>query len=137
MKLKHHLFLLILTMFISGGCAAITGNTRLDPDNIVIRNGSGKNLRVVTLRAVTKAKSEGIRYGSISPVPQGANQAVTRPTTRPPLPDTMVMEWLDERERGYSRQINLKGFLEQEKTNEAKTLVFKILPSGEVSLMLE
>ncbi len=133
----YYLYVFILAAFLAGACSVTSNNSSWEPDDIVIRNNSGRNLQVVSLSEAVDDRAQGFRYGSISPVLMGADQTFTRPASRPPLPSVIVIKWTDDKETSYSRNINLRKLFEKDKINDPHALVVNILPAGMVSVIVE
>ena len=68
-----------------------TRTNYVEPKIIAVRNSSGINLSVVSLREVRKPGGESVRMGSISPVQTGVTPVFNRPSSPPPLPKQIVI----------------------------------------------
>jgi hypothetical protein len=122
---------------ILGGCSAIIRTNHTEPKIIAVRNSSGINLSVVSLREVMKSGKKSVRMGSISPVQTGVTQIFNRPSSPPPLPQQVAISWADYAQRQYEREISLKQVLTDPNAKTRDTLVFEITPSGRINVYWE
>ncbi len=122
---------------VAGGCSTIRGANYEEPKIIAVRNSSGINLSVVSLREVSKPGGKSIRMGSISPVQAGVTQIFERPSSPPPLPKKLVISWIDYTQRQYEREISLEQVLTDPNAQTRDTLVFEITVSGRINVYRE
>jgi hypothetical protein len=66
-----------------------------EPTTIAVRNNSGISLYVLTLKGVSTSEEEQVRMGGISPLPRGTTQVIRRPSSPPPLPEWVIISWMD------------------------------------------
>ena len=125
------------TSLIAGGCSAIIRTNYAEPKIIAVRNSSGINLSVVSLREVRKPGGKSVRMGSISPVQTGITQVINRPSSPPPLPKQIVISWADYAQRQYEREISLEHVLTDPNAQTRDTLVFEITASGGINVYRE
>ena len=128
------LFILILMAL---GCAALSSIQRIEPKVIVIRNSSNIDLKVVSLREAGKPALSPVRLGYVSPVPRGISQEVGRPSSPPPLPNTLEVAWTDRQGREYVKRVSMKQALNRQTGEGKDALVFEIRPSGIVNVFRE
>jgi len=97
----------------TSGCTSLPNLGFIEPKAIIVRNNSGTGLSQVDLFEVKKRSGEGGRFGSISPVPEGASQILVRGSSPPPLPAVIGVRWIDNRGREFHEQVSLKQILKQ------------------------
>jgi len=129
--------ILTAASLIAGGCSTIKKTNYAEPRTIAVRNSSGINLSVVSLREVRKPGGKSIRMGAISPVQTGVTQVFNRPSSPPPLPKQVVISWADYVQRQYEREISLEQVLTDPNAQTRDTLVFEITASGRINVYRE
>lgn len=122
---------------ITGGCSTFRGTNYTEPKIIAVRNSSGINLSVVSLREVRKPGKNPVRVGSISPVQTGVTQVFKRPSSPPPLSKQVVISWADYSQRQYEREISLEQVLTDPNAQTKDTLLFEITASGGINVYRE
>ena len=131
-KLKWFLAML----WILQGCAAFSPGRGPDPEVLVIRNRSGRDIKTATLSAA--GAGAGWRYGSISPVPRGASQTYVRPDSAPRLPAHLRLAWETAGEGAFSREVSLTRLPEaphsDPESGGLEALVFEIRPDDAVDV---
>ncbi|MDJ0784494.1 MAG: hypothetical protein QNJ22_21200 [Desulfosarcinaceae bacterium] len=120
-----YLRLVAVAVLLMTGCAAGTRFGRSEPTVIVIRNHSGSHIDAVTLSAADDAVSGGRRYGSISPVPDGATQLFARPAAAPRLPARLQLSWKTASGVRQVRVVSLTQLIRDRQAG-ADALVFEI-----------
>ena len=129
--------ILTAASLIAGGCSAIKRTNYAEPKIIAVRNSSGINLSVVSLREVSKPGGKSVRMGSISPVLTGVTPVFNRPSSPPPLPKQIVISWTDYAQRQYEREVSLEQVLTDPNAQIRDTLVFEITSSGRINVYRE
>jgi hypothetical protein len=129
--------ILTVSTLTAGGCSAITGKNYTEPKIIAVRNSSGINISVVSLREVRKSGKNSVRMGSISPVRAGITQVFNRPSEPPPLPKQIVISWTDYAQRQYEREISLEQALIDPNAQTKDTLLFEITANGGINVYRE
>ena len=129
--------ILTAASLIAGGCTAIRRTNYVEPKIIAVRNSSGINLSVVSLKEVRKPGKKSVRMGSISPVQTGVTQVFNRPSSPPPLPKQIVISWTDYAQRQYEREVSLEQVLTDPNAQIRDTLVFEIMSSGRINVYRE
>lgn len=117
------------------GCASGSSG-RAEPPVVIVRNLSGVDLAVVSLRAPGKSRLED-RIGAVSPVRRGTTAVFTRPTSRPRLPSEVEVDWIDHQGGRYSERVSLKQALREATGEITEALVFEIGPSGSIEVYCE
>ena len=123
--------LLIFILF-SSSCSTVETSKYSEPKKIAIKNSSGIQLYDVSLRERTGSTGESIRMAQISPVPIGATQLITRPSSPPPLPKQVIISWIDQVQRQYAQEISLEKVLRNSDVKTVDYLVFEIGSSGRI-----
>jgi len=115
-------------------CTAVQLTRRAEPGTIVVINHCTTDLVFVSLhlQASDKVDVKGRRFGSISPVPRGAAQIYGRPSSPPPLPDTLQVHWQEDGGSSYSCRVSLIEALRESTGKTGEQLVFEIFPGGKV-----
>ena len=129
--------LLLIFVLMAVGCTSLSTDKRAEPKIIVIRNSTNIDLKVVSLREAGKPGLNRVRFGSISPVPRGISQEVGRPSSPPPLPDTVEVAWTDHQGREHVKRVSLKQARNSQTGEGEEALVFEIRPSGIVNVFRE
>jgi len=129
--------LLIIIILGSAACATMPVVRDAEPKVIAVRNLSGIDIISVTLRASGGSSGQATRFSSVSPVPDGVTQSARRPTDPPRLPHVVTVEWVDNRQQTYARDVSLAGALSSATGSAGETLVFEIRPSGAVTVSIE
>lgn len=119
------------------GCSITGKQISWEPSDIVVRNSSGKNLKVVSLSEVGRDSAQSYRFGFISPAPIGLEQSVTRSAPSNKFPSAILIEWVDNFGKVQRKLVNIKEVLKTENTEDKRALVFNILPQGDISITLE
>ncbi len=127
----------IVVALAAAGCAGKRVASVSEPRVIVIRNSSGVDVTVVTLRNATPAGPGAIRMGSVSPVPRGVSQVFHRPPNPPPIPKAVEVSWADTRGREYKRQLSLESVARTATGMVGETLVIDLRPMGEIVAFVE
>lgn len=128
--------IILLVSLVLASCASVPAGGGKEPRTIVIRNRSGADIAAVTLREAGWS-TEGSRFGTIAPVPQGISQEVGRPSDPPPLPGNVSVEWVDHQGRTVVRELSLRKVLKGSATGRDAAIVFEIGPSEEVLVFIE
>jgi len=130
----RHVGLLVLCCGIVAACASMQLTRRAEPGTIVVINNCATDLVFVSLHAQGPGKRDvkGGRYGSVSPVLRGVAQIFGRPSSPPPLPDTVEVRWEEENGSSYRRQVSLIEVLRESTGKTGEQLVFEIYPAGQV-----
>jgi hypothetical protein len=126
----------LIGFMLSGGCAGISSNARIEPEIFVVRNTSGQHITSFSL-AVAANSNNAMRYGTIAPVPMGASQVYIRPASAPRLPNDMMVEWVTADGKTHRRNVSLKHALKQTHYEPDNALVFEILPRERVDIYME
>jgi len=125
-----------LAILLLSSCASFPSVGGKEPHIIVIRNRSGEDIDMVTLReAGTRSKAS--LFGSISPVPNGVSQEYVRSTNPPPFPRTVAVEWIDNEGRTRMREVSISKALRSAAGIGGDTLVFEIGPVEDVLVFIE
>lgn len=124
------------TFVLVAGCASMEKGRSIEPRVIIVRNNSGVDLNVVSLREVGKSDEQSARLGSVSPVSRGVSQVFVRPSPPPPLPDVLDVSWTDSRGREQAAQVSLKEVLKSS-GSKGDVLIFEIRPLGRIDIYLE
>ena len=128
---------ILLYLGLVAGCAGGIGHRGREPGTLIIRNNSGQAIESVTLSAPPRSKTGPVRHGSIAPVPLGASQVYVRPTSAPPLPATLQVQWVTASGQIHSRSVGLTQVLRSGQVKEEKALVFEISAGQQVNVYLE
>ena len=129
--------ILTVASLITGGCSTFRGTNYIEPKIIAVRNSSGINLSVVSLREVSKPGKNSVRVGSISPVQTGVTQVFKRPSSPPPLSKQVVISWADYAQRQYEQEISLEQVLTDPNAQTKDTLLFEITATGGINVYRE
>ena len=134
----RHVSLLVVCCCILAGCTSLQLTRHAEPGTIVVINNCDTDLVFVALHTDGSGTSDtkGGRYGSVSPVPRGAAQIFGRPSSPPPLPDSIVVSWEEQSGHSYSRQVSLIQALRESTGKTGEQLVFDIYPGGNVVVNL-
>jgi hypothetical protein len=132
-------YLIILSMvsLIASSCSTMGKSKYIEPKNIAVKNSSGNHLSMVSLRGIPGSAKEPVRVGKISPVPIGATQIITRPSSPPPLPKKVIVSWIDSTQRQYDSEISLEEVLINSAVKPTNFLVFEIGFSGRINVYTE
>ena len=135
----RHVSLLVLCFCIVVACTSMHLKRRAEPGTIVVINNCATDLVFVSLHAQDSGKPDvkGGRFGSISPVPRGVAQIFGRPSSPPPLPDTIEVSWEEKSGYSYRRQVSLIQALRESTGKTGEQLVFEIYPAGQVVVNLK
>lgn len=117
------------------GCASGSAG-RSEPPVVIVRNLSGVDLAVVSLRIPGKTSLDK-RIGAAAPVRRGTTAVFTRPTSRPPLPSEVEVDWIDHQGGQYSERVSLRQALREATGEITEALVFEIGPSGSIRVYCE
>ena len=131
------LIILSMASLIASSCSTLEITKYSEPKNIAVKNSSGMYIHMVSLRGLPVSAGEPVRMGKISPVPIGATQIFTRPSSPPPLPKQVIISWIDSTQRQYDREISLEKVLSNSAVKSINFLVFEIGPSGRISVYIE
>ncbi len=112
-------------------------NKDKEPRIIIIRNRGQIGLTEVALKEAPRFGRGPVRHGAISPVPRGASQVFMRPSHAPPLPKTLVVEWIDDNGRRYTQAVSTSDVRRKSTGHPDEALVFEIYPEGHVLILLE
>jgi hypothetical protein len=127
--------LIICVMLLA--CAGFSFNNDKEPQIIIIRNRSQIGLTEFALKEAPRFGSGPVRHGAISPVPRGASQVYMRPSHAPPLPKTLVVEWIDDNGRHYTQAVSTGDVRRKSTGHPDEALVFEVYSGGEVLILLE
>jgi hypothetical protein len=130
-------FACLTVLMYASGCASLPLFGGIAPKAIIVRNNSGTGLSQVDIFEITKPAGGGGRFGSISPVPEGASQILVRGDSAPPLPAVLGVRWADNRGREFHGQVSLRQLQTKSDGHSEEALVFEILQSGHVHAYLE
>lgn len=128
------ILVLSLIAVLALGCASGSGSA--EPPVVIVRNLSGVDLAVVSLRVPGKDSLKN-RIGAVSPVRRGTTAVFTRPTSRPRLPSEVEVDWIDHQGGRYSERVSLKQALREATGEITEALVFEIGPSGTIRVYCE
>ena len=95
------------------------------------------HIYMVSLRGIPGSAKEPVRIGKISPVPIGATQIFTRPSSPPPLPKKVIISWIDSTQRQYDSEISIEEVLSNSAVKTTNFLVFEIGFSGRINVYTE
>ncbi len=129
--------ILLLLLGLVASCASLPPGRGKEPKVIAIRNRSGADIATVTLREASRSGSAAARFGSISPVPDGATQVVVRPSNPPALPRTIAVEWVDSDNRTRVKELSLSAALRSLAGSPNEALVFEFGPFHDVLVFVE
>lgn len=129
-------FVFVVSLIVTG-CACGIHLKRIEPSVLKVTNRSRHNISAFTLRIDKKSREGGNRFGTIAPVPMGIFQIYIRPSNPPPLPDSIIVEWVNERGIIHAKKINLKESLKASGENQGGTLVFEIFQDNQVKVYME
>ena len=130
------IILLLLPILLVPSCASFPIREGKEPGIIVIRNRSGADIDTVTLRE-TSTRSQASLFVSISPVPFGVSQEFVRPTDPPPLPRTVVIEWVDNEGKARVRDLSISKALRNATGSGGEAIVFEIWQDDDVLVFIE
>ncbi len=134
---KQVAFIFTLSL-ICTGCSTILTSQRAEPEVIILRNSSNINIKTISLRAAKAEKNQtGIRFGSISPLPVGRDQTIVRPVKSKKLPSILQVSWVDENNRQFIKEVNLKKLLYPANENDRNAIVFEVQSLGVVNIFAE
>jgi hypothetical protein len=131
------LIILSMVSLIASSCSTMGKVKYIEPKNIAVKNSSGNHLSMVSLRGVSGSGGQPVRMGKISPVPIGATQIFTRPSSPPPLPKKVIISWIDSTQRQYDSEISLEEVLSNSAVKPTNFLVFEIGFSGRINVYTE
>jgi len=126
----------LLSLLLLASCASFPAGGGREPQTIVIRNRSGADISSVTLRDAGRSSGES-RFGTIAPVPQGVSQQIGRPTEPPPLPRSIVVEWVDRAGRTIVREVSVAKALKGATGAGDEAIVIEIGPFEDVLVFTE
>jgi hypothetical protein len=126
---------LIICLMLSA-CAGFPLSKGKEPQTIIIRNRCQIGLAEVSLRESPKLGGGPVRHGAISPVPRGIYQVLIRPSNPPPLPKTLIVQWIDDSGRRYTQNVAIRKILRESTGHPDEVLFFDIYPQGEVLVFL-
>jgi hypothetical protein len=127
---------LSLIATLASGCTSGSFGRRVEPPVVIVRNLSGVDLAVLSLRVPGKSGSMG-RIGAVSPVRRGTTAVFTRPSSPPPLPNEVEVSWTDHLGGRYSERVSLRQALREATGEITEALVFEIGPSGSIEVYCE
>jgi hypothetical protein len=126
----------VVICVILSACAGFPLNKGKEPQTIIIRNRCQIGLAEVSLQEPPKLGGRPVRHGAISPVPRGIYQVLIRPSNPPPLPKTLIVQWIDDSGRSYTQNVAIRKVLRESTGHPDEALVFDIYPQGEVLVFL-
>jgi hypothetical protein len=129
--------LLLILALMGVGCTSLPTDKRAEPEVIVIRNSSNVDLKVVSFREAGNPGLNPVRFGSISPVLRGLAQVIDRPSSSPPLIDTVEVAWMNYQGREHVKKVSLKQARNSQTGEGEEALVFDIRSSGIVNVFRE
>jgi hypothetical protein len=129
-------WVLVICVLLSA-CAGFSFNKSKEPRIIIIRNRGQIGLTEVALKEAPRFGSGPVRHGAISPVPRGTSQVFMRPSHAPPLPKTLVVEWIDDNGRRYTQAVSTSEVRRKSTGHPDEALVFEIYSGGRVLILLE
>lgn len=118
------------------GCSR-SFSAKSEPTAFVVRNLTDQHIQSFSLRASSPKKHKSSRYGTIAPVPQGAEQVYLRPSVAPPLPAQVVAEWVMRDGKVHSSLVVFKELFKAGWSPTERVLYFNLYPKGQLRLSLQ
>lgn len=127
----------LVVLAVAGAGPAVPSAGRPDPAIIVVRNDSEADLERVALEAARPRRDAPQRLGSVSPVPRGVAQSVTRSSRRRPLDRHILVTWTVRGGGEFSREVDLKPILHGATGARDEALVIRIGRGQTLAVSLE
>jgi hypothetical protein len=120
------------------GCVSTTSaRPRNEPGVIVIRNSTAETLAAVRIEHADASSGGARRLGEMAPVMPDFNYAFERSELAPALPRRATVRWSDGAGREFSAVVDIAQVLKQARGGDDESLLFEILPGGQVQARIE
>ena len=137
LKRPYGTIILLLSAVLLASCVSAPFGRTNEPKIIAIRNRSGADIDTVTLREASRSASRAVRFGSLSPVPNGVTQIMVRQSNPPALPKTIAVEWVDSENRTRVKEVPLSAALRVASGSRDEALVLEFGPRDEMLVYVE